>query len=1717
MDVLRLRDELVRKYAEYCRSFLQIRDERIRAVVEKAISRGLLAPEPLLQLNPEFKLGRTADDLVSEGLLHPECAVMFRDRGGPGQDGPPLRLYRHQEEAIRLAARRRSYVLTSGTGSGKSLTYIIPIVDRILREGPGKGVRAIVVYPMNALANSQVHELAKFLHWPYPDGRGPVRFRRYTGQESDSERNEIISDPPDIILTNYVMLELILTRPLERGLVKAARGKLAFLVLDELHTYRGRQGADVALLVRRVREACEALELQCVGTSATLAGSGSVAEQRRDIAEVASLIFGTQVRADDVIYERLAPRTERPEDSPEFQARLANRIQSGAAPRSAADFRADPLARWLEWNLALFRDEESGILLRAKPQSAHAIADRLAKETGVDRDRCAAAVRDLLLSSDEHGKAFFPFRVHQFLSRGQTVYASIDPEDRRHVSVEEQQFVPGDRSRRLFPLAFCRECGQEYYSVCRVTEDGCVCYEPRDPLQAPQEGEGEAGFLYLSASDPWPNSDTEVRERLPEDWLDPSGQRVLDKWRRWVPVEVFVDGLGRQAPSGQRCWWMPAPFRFCMRCGTAYVGRERKDIGKLSVLGIGGRASATTVLATTTLRELHNDEGVQKEARKLLSFTDNRQDASLQAGHFNDFVQVAVLRAALYRAALQAGPEGLAHDELASKVVEALALPFEEVATSPEAGLLAREETLRALRDVVGYRLYLDLERGWRITAPNLEQCGLLRIEYPGLRELCEDDEKWADCHVALATADASTRERVARALLDFMRRSLCVDVEYLNPAVQDQIAQRSRQRLRPPWRIDEEERMRPAAVLFPRPRASRDDTLTVTVSAWGLYGQFLRRQTTFPNLPKPLGVQDTTAVIRDICKVLSKEIIAQAVPARKDTDVPGFRVKAAAMRWVANAEPDVREDPLRRIALPAQGLQANAYFVELYRGAALNLAGLEAREHTAQVPAEVREEREERFRNGELPVLFCSPTMELGIDIRDLNIVNMRNVPPTPSNYAQRSGRAGRAGQPALVFTYCAHGSSHDQYYFRRMAEMVSGQVQLPRLDLLNEDLLRAHVHAVWLSEVNLSLGQSLADLLEVEGDPPPLTLRERVREALRNEGALQRTIERCRRIFDTVPDLKTAEWWYDRWPDDVVTSIPRAFEQACERWRTLYRSALETANQQHKIAVSSGRTDKDRARAKELHREALMQLELLRAETEGRTPFWSDFYSYRYFATEGFLPGYNFPRLPLAAYLPGTTGAKGRGGDEFVQRPRFIAIEEFGPRAIIYHEGSRYRVNRVILPPERTSDQELVLQRAKRCESCGYLHLVTDAGPDICEQCRVALGPPIENLFRLQNVATRRTQRINSDEEERIRQGYEIWLAVRFSEGAGPPRVRHGEVRAPDGSILADLSYSGAATLWRINVGWIRRRRDVRLGFVLDTERGYWERSEAEPEEEPEDPMSPRRQRVVPYVEDRKNVLLFKPRVGLEGSAVASLAAALRRGIQVVYQLEERELIAEALPSRANRRLVLLYEAAEGGAGVLRRLVTDPRALGRVAREALDLCHFDPETGEDRRRARHAAEDCEAACYDCLMSYTNQLDHRDLDRHRVRDLLVALAASEVRAAPVVRTREEHVRALESLCQSELERSFVRFLDEGGHELPSRAQVYLADANARPDFLYDSHQVAVFVDGPPHQYANVRERDQRARRLLEDLGWLVVVFSEDRTRWGEIVRRYPNVFGRGR
>jgi len=1738
MDVFALRDRLVEDYRHYAESFFTIRDEQIQAFVENQLETGLLWPDPMLQLNPAFEPGGYVEGLIAEGVLHTLCERIFRTGKAPERpEGSRLLFHKHQTDAIRIAASGSAYVLTTGTGSGKSLAYMVPIVDSALRDGARDGhIKAIVVYPMNALANSQLGELEKFLRHGFPEGHEPVTFRRYTGQEKDEEREEILANPPDILLTNYVMLEYLLTRPYDRNLIRAARG-LRFLVLDELHTYRGRQGSDVALLIRRVRDACRAERLQVVGTSATLAGPGTLEQQREQVAAVSSRLFGTTVEPACVVGETLREAT-RPFDAsdPSDAAALRERVGTGEPPSDHDSFIADPVARWIERTIGIRpADDDPDRLVRCQPRSltgTQGIAPELAALTSVPERRCIDALKATLMAGSSciapNGFRVFAFRLHQFLSGGSTVSASLGDGPNRYLSTSGQQYVPGDRSRALLPLAFCRACGQEYYSVREVEDAGRRLFEPREISERSRSDGERNGYLYISTEDPWDPEAEGILDKLPADWVEPDTRRVKRSQRENLPQAVNLDPQGYRSDAGQTVAFIPAPFRFCVNCGVAYSARAVADFGKLATLGAGGRSTSTTVLGLAAVRTLREDSTLEPEARKLLSFTDNRQDASLQAGHFNDFVEVGLLRSALYRAASEAGEDGLRYDELGERVCGKLALQPEHYAADPGLKGGPKRETDTALREVVSYRVYRDLERGWRLTSPNLEQTGLLTIHYSDLEDACVDEEIWAaelpdwytpedgdrDPHGALVTATADQRLRIAKTLLDYLRRELAVKADPLDPDYQEGMRTRSNARLIQPWAIDEQERLTPGAVAYPRPRSGEDErAAAVYISPRGGFGSYLRRRPTFPDYPTAIDTAESRRLIAQLLGALQVYGLVEPVrPAGSDGSPPGFQVPAAQIRWVASDGTEPFHDAIRMPQAPSTGGNPNAFFQDLYRGIAADGQGIEAREHTAQVNAEIREKREESFRSARLPLLFCSPTMELGVDIASLNVVNMRNVPPTPANYAQRSGRAGRSGQPALVYTFCSTWNSHDQYFFRRPERMVSGQVAPPQLDLANEDLVRAHVHAIWLAETGASLKQSLTEILDVSGSNPSLELLSDIRAALDAGDARHRARTHAAAVLTAAgEEIASADWYDEAWLDRTLANAVLAFDQACERWRALYRSALGAQRVNNEIVQDASRSLRDKNEAKRLRREAESQLELLAAASG--PSFQSDFYSYRYFASEGFLPGYNFPRLPLSAYIPARRNLS--GDDEYVSRPRFLAIREFGPQNIIYHEGARYIVNKVILPVANRPDQEgLPTDRAKLCTSCGYLHEIGPNGnPDLCERCGTELAAPMSSLLRMQNVATKRRDRISSDEEERQRQGFELLTAMRFSEHHGGRAQRTGEARTSD-SVLARLDYGQAATIWHVNLGWARRANRDQLGFVLDTERGYWARNEQEQADDPDDPLSKATRRVVPYVEDHRNCLLFAPTTPLGIGPMASLQAALKRGVQAVFQLEDQELAAEPLPTPADRRVLLLYESAEGGAGVLRRLLDDPTALAHVAREALEICHFNPDTGEDRHRAAHATEDCDAACYDCLFSYSNQRDHRLLDRKLIRDTLLQLTGTTVSAAPGQRGPDQHIERLRRLCDSQLEQSFLDLLQESKYRIPSDAQRLIQDAAARPDFLYHDHQVAVFIDGPPHDNTVQAERDGQATARLEDLGWTVIRLHHDED-WPPQLAQYPSVFGR--
>ena len=1759
MDVFDLRDRLVYDYASYTRSFIKIADPRISAKVESELNVGAFWPEPLLQLNPTFLPGGTIDDLVKQGTLYPECSKIFRiDKSDTDHTGKQLLLHTHQREAILKAKEDKSYVLTTGTGSGKSLTYIVPIVDHVLRHGSGRGIQGIVVYPMNALANSQDEELKKFLEKGYPEGKRPVSFARYTGQEKGPDREAIRSNPPDILLTNYMMLELLLTRREDRELVRAAQG-LRFLVFDELHTYRGRQGADVALLIRRCRLAFGGHDIVCIGTSATMASEGTMENQKREVAKVAQTLFGIPFDATQVIGETLERATPEVEfNDPKVIQALREAIESdGPPPEDYEKFRLHPLASWIESTFGVCDEEGTGRLVRQAPrrlQGEASAAEELAAITSTNPLNCAAVLRRLLLKGSELRRSassrfpIFAFRLHQFFTRGDTVWSTIEPESDRHLEMSKKVSKPGEPDKTLFPLVFCTQCGTAYYRVKVVSDEHGKYLLPREDRREQDDDGSSDAYLYLSASVPWPRKEgLELLERVPgflKETTAQGSERIRPDARRDLPEPVFVDARGRLVSEGQGCnaALIHRNFLFCLEpsCGVAYTKSQRAERTKLATLGVDNRSTATTILAVRSLIELQRDHELKAEARKLLSFTDNRQDASLQAGHFNDFAQVALLRSALHKATQPRGGNGLSHHELSRSVFDAMQLRFDEYAADPEVRGPAKNATNDAFRRVIDYYLYRDLQRGWRVTAPNLEDCGLLVFGYEGLRgeegllgekKLWEagltirtdrDKEEFIETPDPLRTCPPELREELLRTLLDVLRRSLAIKVDVLDPQKQLDLVEQTKPRLREDtvWYLDDAQELFKSVVAYPRPKNKnnrKEDRWGSFVSSYGGYGRYLRRSLArYVPSAKAFGRPEVDQVIRFLFIGLKRYGIVEQVRSGRDGNDPGYQINADALRWLP-AEGEIR--PIDRTRLLESGEippEVNSYFLACYRSFVDLKCVLEAREHTAQVTAEDREEREDRFRKGAepggLPLLFCSPTMELGVDIAQLNLVNLRNVPPTPANYAQRSGRAGRGGQPALVYTYCAGRSPHDQYFFREPNQMVAGSVAPPRIDICNRELVRSHVHAIWMELAKPDLGKTLTTVLDLSAydGKLPLPVKSSVASELRDATHRATALARANQLIAGIRDeLSSALWFHENWIKEILDQIERSFDAACERWRSLYRAAVRQRELHHKIIGDHARQESERNHSRRLRAQAESQIRLL---TEAKGIYEGDFYSYRYFATEGFLPGYNFPRLPISAYVPGRRRLKGR--DEFVSRPRFLAISEFGPRALIYHEGARYRVYKVNLDfgsDDIEATHDLVTATMKRCPKCGYAHLEQGSNfAEICDRCQASLDGParMDTLVHLQNVSLKLAQRITCDEEERQRFGYRIITAYRFPEIGGKLDRKDAEVFCGETLVLR-LNYGDATDLFRINLGWANQRPGQPLGFNLDLERGYWWKNQADEEDTEDAATQGRFQRVVPYVKDTKNALVMHFEPSRTVSETASLQAAFKEAIQKYFQLEPRELACEAMPSPNDRREIVFYEASEGGAGVLRQIAEDPSVLPMLARSALEICHFNPDTLEDK-----GALTCGKACYACLLDYGNQPDHKDLDRHLIRDLLSELSQGTCRPAGGAGSRAERMAALRKRCDSGLEKRWLDLVDRLMLKPPSDGQYLIEACSTRPDFYYAECNAAVYVDGPIHDEPDQMREDEAINRRLMESGYIVVRFHH-KADWNEVFKRHLDVFGR--
>ena len=1692
MNVFDTHRQVVADYARYIRSFIHISDPEIAQTVEDSLSEGRLWPQPLLHFNPAYEQSGTVEEAIGAGLLHQDARHIFHG----------YTLYRHQQQALELGVAGADFVVTSGTGSGKSLTYIGTIFNHLLATQGAEGVAAVIVYPMNALINSQTNEFNTYRdNYQSSTGRDfPITYGQYTGQEAEERRQEMRERPPQVLLTNYMMLELLLTRVQERPIRDAIFENLRHLVFDELHTYRGRQGADVSMLIRRIQSQCRK-SVCCIGTSATMISVGSEESQRSEVARVASTVFGRPFEPHQIVNETLAPSL----DAAETQASTQELYSSISAPidvdAGESELRNHPLAAWLESRIAL--EDKDGRLARRVPMGFEDVVTALAEDSGASQDRCRSALEEILQwVSNVNGRiqetgspyTLLPFKLHQFIAQTGSVYTTLDQGEDRFITLEPGIYKHDEGKKPIFANVFSRATGHAF--ICVSLAEGQLL--PREFRTAGDDEHATTDGYLIIGDHVWdPDQDLDY---LPEAWVRTraNGRRVpTSNVRLMLPRRLYFDEHGNCSetePMTYWGWFMQAPLLFDPTGGVVYDAKTNEG-SKLTRLGSEGRSTSTTIMAFSVLHRLR-DAGLSARDQKLLSFTDNRQDAALQAGHFNDFVQVVRLRAGIRRALQMASGGVLDYATLGRAIFKALSLPFRDYANreaEPELAPVRRryEETLQ---DYLFFRALADLRRSWRIVLPNLEQCALLQVDYLHLDEIAAEDGFWADLEIADNLPHEGRREFLAT-VLDYFRLEYAIHSEnFLVPDRLKEFEKRFREQLKPPWTLDADEELPAPSVIRLDPLHTRVRLPNKSMGPASALGKYIKHFANQVGLDASVLRGDHyRAFILQLMRKLTEAdyLFTETARTAKNREVPVFRLRIEKVLWKLGDGETVRPDPIKRRSYRDHKLPTNTFFQEVYRQDFSQSKRLAAEDHTGQLGVDARQDREDRFRadwyldesrtlpdegrirSESISALFCSPTMELGVDIGGLSVVHMRNAPPNAANYVQRSGRAGRSGQGALIFTYCSGFSAHDRHYFAQQADLVAGAVQAPRIDLCNRELLLTHLHALAISAIGLpgleaAAGDRPSLMRLIAEDDPAMPLSPSVLEGLKIGPSTFDSLKVLFRrvIADFAGELTGTPnpWYTDDWVDQSLTHLAEHLDMAMERWRKIYLSArtlLSRATQPIESGMLKVGSEEYR-KFKRLQDQANRQLNLLRNEQGGSSEL-SEFYPYRYLASEGFLPGYNFTRLPLRVFVP-----SGSTAGEYISRPRSLALREFGPRNLLYHNGRKHRISQLVI-----QDAESSLAEAKISKRAGYFLMGEQKDLEVCPFSGLDLGDNanreyLHDLLEMSESRGEETARITCEEEERISRGYRIESFFHV-DGGNFGSIRSAVARSDDNHLL-NLRFIPAARLISMNRGWRSQRIE---GFPMGMTSGNWRSSLPEP-----DPGAQEEYRLVKlWTSNLADALYLEPiqALGLEPDGVVTLQYALKRAIESVFQVEPSEVGVSAIgdPDSPN---ILLYEAAEGSLGILSQFVEDVTTFRKLVEAAERVCRF-----EDREYTAPAS-------YDDLLSYYNQRDHPRLDRFLIQDALrkLKLADIEIQASADFSGYEDQYRHMLRHLDpnSSTERIFIDHLYKNGLRLPDAAQKRVPGLYCQPDFYYEP-RIWVFCDGQPHDDYRVRERDDVQRQLI--------------------------------
>ena len=976
---------------------------------DEAIVRG-----PYLQISHNFPVSIGIEELIKEGVLSKEFKTLaypqFLER----------KLYTHQEKAVRKVVGGRNVVVSTGTGSGKTECFLIPILNDLMREKEngtlGAGVRVMLLYPLNALANDQLERMRDILS-KYPE----ITFGTFTGETEDTKMqadqkdeglvkrlpNEIYDrislrkKPPHVLITNYAMLEHLLIKPDNSPLFgDYGANHWKYIVLDEVHTYGGAKGSEVSMLLKRLKTTLGKDNIQFILTSATL----GTEDDDQFVAEFASKLCSTKFESSDVI--RAAPpvySTDLPSDKlgMQFYRDVSNII------RSPGDNVESKLSDYLRKCGHDFTDPREKLydLLEA---------DRFIRNISMDLDEGPLVLKKLAekeqipeqdlvdiiattTATKKLGNRVLNAKYHLFAKGLDGAYVTLAGSERFFTKPQQEYEETNGKKFKVFQISTCYNCNAIFLLGNNV--DGIFKQVSRNS----EEYKGYEPYLLLND------------QRMDPDYYDESKTNsfaLCSVCGSITPGKELRCSCGKEYRNIVVKVQTKEKLSTCPVCGNTDTKR-----GLLRQLYLGNDSS-TAVLASALFKDLLNSRD-----SRFLTFSDSRQGAAFFAPYMNDTYQGILMKRVIYETMcrnvneLTAGVSFTRFREMITKIAS-------------EYNVLNKSDILESIvRECAQNNSYRSLEF-----------MGFLRFEYAYTKHGTD----WIPKAMSEYGLNSEQAYNLFNTLVKHVRDKRAVTIEDTDFKPYE---------YRKGYIVDGKTEGRCSRFL----NDSIRDYLTTIIGNKDKVEDFASKF-----------IQATLNYsTKEGCSYLDLERLKVSIPTKMYycgtcRKYYPYSVNNVCIRCCT---PTLKEKPVNAVERVVDGtpLALNVDMTNHYVRTCVDspLHKFRIVEHTAQLSSDKARFYQKSFKEKNIDALSCSTTFEMGVDIGSLNSVLLRNVPPSPANYVQRAGRAGRGeDSSSFTVTFCK-SASHDLTYYDDPLMMICGKIGVPLIKVDNLAIVTRHIFA--------------------------------------------------------------------------------------------------------------------------------------------------------------------------------------------------------------------------------------------------------------------------------------------------------------------------------------------------------------------------------------------------------------------------------------------------------------------------------------------------------------------------------------------------------------------------------------------------------------------------------------------------------------------------------